>query len=67
MQRLGYDRFVAQGGDWGAPSRNSWRLLAPDHVMAIHSNMPGHRSRRHLGEAKSGANAPPPAGSRATS
>jgi hypothetical protein len=25
MQRLGYTRYVAQGGDWGTPSRRSWR------------------------------------------
>ena len=25
MKRLGYTRFVAQGGDWGAPSPSRWR------------------------------------------
>ena len=41
MQRLGYDRFVAQGGDWGAAVTQQLAIIAPDHVIAIHSNMPG--------------------------
>ena len=60
MQRLGYDKFVAQGGDWGASITQQLALLAPDHVMAIHSNMPGTVPDDIL--AKAIANAPPPAG-----
>jgi len=29
MERLGYSRYVAQGGDWGQPSPSSWLLLQP--------------------------------------
>jgi pimeloyl-ACP methyl ester carboxylesterase len=60
MQRLGYDRFVAQGGDWGASVTQQLAIIAPDHVMAIHSNMPGTVPDDIL--AKAIANAPPPAG-----
>ena len=60
MQRLGYDRFVAQGGDWGAAVTQQLAIIAPDHVMAIHSNMPGTVPDDIL--AKAIANAPPPAG-----
>jgi pimeloyl-ACP methyl ester carboxylesterase len=60
MQRLGYDKFVAQGGDWGAAVTQQLAIVAPDHVMAIHSNMPGTVPDDTL--AKAIANAPPPAG-----
>ena len=60
MPRLGYDRFVAQGGDWGASITQELALLAPEHVMAIHSNMPGTVPADILAQAKS--NAKPPAG-----
>lgn len=40
MQRLGYARYVAQGGDWGA-SVSTWiGLQDPDHCRGIHVNMP---------------------------
>lgn len=40
MQRLGYARYVAQGGDWGA-SVSTWiGLQDPDHCRGIHINMP---------------------------
>jgi pimeloyl-ACP methyl ester carboxylesterase len=60
MQRLGYDKFVAQGGDWGAAVTQQLGIIATDHVMAIHSNMPGTVPADILAKAK--ANAPPPAG-----
>lgn len=60
MQRLGYDRFVAQGGDWGAAVTQQLAIIAPDHVMGIHSNMPGTVPDDTL--AKAIANAAPPAG-----
>lgn len=40
MQRLGYDRFVAQGGDWGAAVTNALGVLRPPECLAIHLNMP---------------------------
>jgi pimeloyl-ACP methyl ester carboxylesterase len=40
MHRLSYDRYVAQGGDWGAFVVDQMGLQAPEGLLAIHSNMP---------------------------
>ena len=40
MRRLGYDSFVAQGGDWGAFVVDQMGLQAPEGLLAIHTNMP---------------------------
>ena len=40
MNRLGYTRYVAQGGDWGAFVVDQMGLQAPDGLLAIHTNMP---------------------------
>ena len=40
MTRLGYPRFVAQGGDWGAFVVDQMGLQAPEGLLAIHTNMP---------------------------
>ena len=40
MKRLGYTRYVAQGGDWGAFVVDQMGLQAPAGLLAIHSNMP---------------------------
>ena len=40
MTRLGYTRYVAQGGDWGAFVVDQMGLQAPAGLLAIHSNMP---------------------------
>jgi pimeloyl-ACP methyl ester carboxylesterase len=40
MQRLGYARYVAQGGDWGNAVTEQMALLKPEGLLGIHTNMP---------------------------
>jgi pimeloyl-ACP methyl ester carboxylesterase len=40
MKRLGYIRYVAQGGDWGAFVVDQMGLQSPAGLLAIHTNMP---------------------------
>ena len=40
MQRLGYDSFFAQGGDWGSAVTAAIAILNPKHCKGIHLNMP---------------------------
>ncbi|MGA2835268.1 MAG: epoxide hydrolase family protein [Acidimicrobiales bacterium] len=40
MARLGYERYGAQGGDWGSAVTSQLGRLAPDHLAGIHLNMP---------------------------
>jgi pimeloyl-ACP methyl ester carboxylesterase len=40
MQRLGYTRYVAQGGDWGNAVTEQMALLTPPGLLGIHTNMP---------------------------
>lgn len=39
MARLGYDRYVAQGGDWGSAVTTAIGAQDPGHCLAIHLNM----------------------------
>ena len=41
MKRLGYTKFVAQGGDWGAIIVDMMGVQAPPELLGIHTNMAG--------------------------
>ncbi len=41
MKRLGYTKYVAQGGDWGAIITDEMGAQAPQELLRIHTNMPG--------------------------
>jgi pimeloyl-ACP methyl ester carboxylesterase len=41
MKRLGYTKYVAQGGDWGAIITDLMAVQEPPGLVGIHSNMPG--------------------------
>jgi pimeloyl-ACP methyl ester carboxylesterase len=58
MNRLGYTRYVAQGGDWGAVITEQMGLLAPPGLLGIHTNMPGIFPADIDAKAFSGAPAP---------
>ena len=58
MKRLGYTRFVAQGGDWGALITDLMGVLAPPELLAIHTNMPGAVPNDINAAAFTGAPAP---------
>ena len=65
MRRLGYARFVAQGGDWGAQITDVMGSKAPPELLAIHSNMPGTvppEIAKALTSNVLGAGDPPPTG-----
>jgi pimeloyl-ACP methyl ester carboxylesterase len=60
MKRLGYKRFVAQGGDWGAFVVDQMGVQAPPELLGIHTNLPGAVPAEIDQAAFTGA--PPPSG-----
>jgi pimeloyl-ACP methyl ester carboxylesterase len=65
MGRLGYERYVAQGGDWGAQITDTMGAEAPPELLGIHSNMPGTvppAISKILASRVLGAGDPPPTG-----
>jgi pimeloyl-ACP methyl ester carboxylesterase len=58
MKRLGYTRYVAQGGDWGAVVVDQMGVQAPSGLLGIHTNMPGIFPADIDAAAFSGAPAP---------
>jgi pimeloyl-ACP methyl ester carboxylesterase len=60
MKRLGYSRYVAQGGDWGAIITDQMGVQAPSGLIAIHTNMAGAVPPEV--DAAAFAGAAPPAG-----
>lgn len=40
MERLGYTRYVAQGGDWGNAVTEQMALIEPPGLIGVHTNMP---------------------------
>jgi len=40
MKRLGYKKYVAQGGDWGNAISEIMGLISPPGLLGIHTNMP---------------------------
>src|SRR5258706_690769 len=58
MKRLGYNKFVAQGGDWGAVITDFMAVQSPENLLGVHVNMPGAIPANVDGAAFSGAPAP---------
>ena len=58
MKRLGYTRYVAQGGDWGALITEQMGVLAPPELLGIHINLPSAVPAEILKALGSGAGAP---------
>ena len=59
MKRLGYKRFVAQGGDWGNAVTEQMALLGSPELIGIHTNMPATVPPDIDKAAFAGAPAPP--------
>jgi pimeloyl-ACP methyl ester carboxylesterase len=65
MRRLGYTRFVAQGGDWGAIVTDVMATQAPPELIGMHTNMAGvvpAEVSTALARNVLGAGGPPPSG-----
>jgi pimeloyl-ACP methyl ester carboxylesterase len=59
MSRLGYERYVAQGGDWGAMVTTYIGVQDPEHCLGVHLNMaiapPTEESMKDPSELETGA------------
>ena len=60
MKRLGYERFVAQGGDWGAAVAEQMALQQPPELLGIHVNLPATVPGDLMSSLRQGQ--PPPPG-----
>ena len=58
MKRVGYTRYVAQGGDWGASITQRMGVEAPAGLLGIHTNMPGTVPDNLSNAVQAGAPAP---------
>ena len=58
MERLGYDRYVATGGDWGGQIVDLMGAQAPPGLIGIHTNFPGAVRADVAGAVQSGGPAP---------
>jgi pimeloyl-ACP methyl ester carboxylesterase len=58
MTRLGYDRYVAQGGDWGGQIVDLMGVQAPPGLVGIHTNFPGAVRAEVSAAVQSGGPAP---------
>jgi pimeloyl-ACP methyl ester carboxylesterase len=59
MKRLGYTRFVAQGGDWGDAITEQMGVMAPPELLAIHTSLPAVVPDEILGALWTHQPAPP--------
>jgi pimeloyl-ACP methyl ester carboxylesterase len=59
MERLGYDRYVASGGDWGGQITDLMGAQAPPGLIGIHTNFPGAVRADVAAAVQSGGPAPP--------
>ena len=59
MKRLGYTRFLAQGGDWGALMTEILGAIAPPELIAIHTNMPSTAPPEIFDALRAGEGPPP--------
>jgi pimeloyl-ACP methyl ester carboxylesterase len=60
MRRVGYNRYVAQGGDWGSPVSSAMARQTPPGLLGIHINLPATLPPDVAAVLNSGG--PPPAG-----
>jgi pimeloyl-ACP methyl ester carboxylesterase len=59
MKRLGYDRYLAQGGDWGALITEILGAIAPPELIAVHTNMASTAPPEVFDALRAGKGPPP--------